>query len=379
MPSVYMNTDRKPLTALPPRNSKVKSFHQSLPLYRPTPLVSLPEIAQQLGIQYLLVKDESSRLGLPAFKILGASWATARAVAKHVGLETRVLATSGNIENDLSLKNLASAAQTADVALYAATDGNHGRAVGRMAKYLGIQAKIFIPSMVDEETKSKIASEGAAVEVVNGSYDQTVIATKLACDQHEGGKGLLISDTALEIEDEIPQWIVEGYQTMFDEIEEQVREATGRQTITQVVVPVGAGSLACAVVIHFSTPRSPKPEIITVEPESAACLKASLEAGKMTSVHATYTICTGMCCGTLSASVWSILREGVTVASTVSDQEVDKAIHTLQKYSISAGPCGAASFAAIQKLARVQGIQLGPNSVVVILCTEAKRGYELRV
>jgi len=148
-----MNTDRKPLTALPPRNSKVKSFHQSLPLYRPTPLVSLPEIAQQLGIQYLLVKDESSRLGLPAFKILGASWATARAVAKHVGLETRFLATSENIDNDLSLKNLASAAQTADVALYAATDGNHGRAVGRMAKYLGIQAKIFIPSMVDEETK----------------------------------------------------------------------------------------------------------------------------------------------------------------------------------------------------------------------------------
>lgn len=101
-----------------------------------------------------------------------------------------------------------------------------------MAKYLGIKAKIFVPSMVDEETKSKITAEGAMVEVIDGDYDQTVIATKLAADNEEGEKGLLISDTALEIEDEIPQYIVEGYQTMLDEVEEQVVELTGKLTFT---------------------------------------------------------------------------------------------------------------------------------------------------
>lgn len=210
MPSVYINTGRKALTDLPPRDPKVRSFHESLPHYRPTPLAALPEIAQQLGIQHLLVKDESSRLGLTAFKILGASWATAKAVAKRVDLKSTGVGTREDLENDLSLKNLASVAQAAELVLYAATDGNHGRAVGRMAKYLGIKARIFVPAMVDEEAKSKITNEGATVEVINGDYDQTVIDTKLAAEEHEGGKGLLISDTALEVDDEIPQWIVEG-------------------------------------------------------------------------------------------------------------------------------------------------------------------------
>jgi diaminopropionate ammonia-lyase len=132
MPPVYINTGQKPVSSLSPRNPEIRTFHQSLPHYRPTPLVSLPELAQQLGIQYLLVKDESSRLGLPAFKILGASWATARAVASHVGLELKTNA--GNFEGRLSLNLLAAAAQAANLVLYAATDGNHGRAVGRMAK-----------------------------------------------------------------------------------------------------------------------------------------------------------------------------------------------------------------------------------------------------
>jgi diaminopropionate ammonia-lyase len=210
MPSVYINTGRKALTDLPPRDPKVRSFHESLPHYRPTPLVALPEIAQQLGIQHLLVKDESSRLGLTAFKILGASWATAKAVAKRVGLMSTGVGTGEDLENELSLKNLAFVAHAEELVLYAATDGNHGRAVGRMAKYLGIKAKIFVPTMVDEEAKSKITSEGATVEVINGDYDKTVLDTKLAAEEHEGGKGLLISDTALEVDDEIPQWIVEG-------------------------------------------------------------------------------------------------------------------------------------------------------------------------
>ena len=46
-----------------------------MPGYRPTPLVELPELAAELGVAAVLVKNESKRLGLPAFKILGASWA----------------------------------------------------------------------------------------------------------------------------------------------------------------------------------------------------------------------------------------------------------------------------------------------------------------
>lgn len=51
------------------------AYHRSLPGYRPTPLVDIPGLAAALGVARVLVKDESDRLGLPAFKILGASWA----------------------------------------------------------------------------------------------------------------------------------------------------------------------------------------------------------------------------------------------------------------------------------------------------------------
>ena len=48
--------------------------HRRLPGYAPTPLVDLTRTAAELGLERLWLKDESGRLGLPAFKILGASW-----------------------------------------------------------------------------------------------------------------------------------------------------------------------------------------------------------------------------------------------------------------------------------------------------------------
>ena len=54
------------------------AFHAGLPGYAPTPLVELPALATELGVGRVFVKDESSRLGLPAFKVLGASWAICR-------------------------------------------------------------------------------------------------------------------------------------------------------------------------------------------------------------------------------------------------------------------------------------------------------------
>ena len=63
-------------------------FHERLPGYAETPLVDLPSLAADLGVSRLMVKDESSRFGLPAFKMLGASWASylalqARLVRAH--------------------------------------------------------------------------------------------------------------------------------------------------------------------------------------------------------------------------------------------------------------------------------------------------------
>lgn len=339
-----------------------REFHQSLPDYAATPLVSLPEIAKELGIRLLLLKNETSRLGLPAFKILGASWATARAISKRLGLG----------HDSLNLQDLKDSAQAADLTLYAATEGNHGRAVARMAKYLGIKSRIFVPDSSDEAVIGNIMKEGAEIVVWEGSYDQAVVATKAAAEDHNDGKGLLISDTALEIGDETAQWIVDGYQTMFQEIEDQIEEFTS-ENITHILSPVGVGSLCQGVVTYFGNNKKlGNPHIITVEPVEAACLKASLEAGELTSIDVGYTICTGMCCGTPSVSAWALLKDVVFIALTVEDKDVEEALLELQKYGVRAGPCGSATLAALRHL------DLEQDAVVLLLCTEGARRYYIK-
>jgi diaminopropionate ammonia-lyase len=170
---------------------RIRDFHQLLPGFSATPLISVDSIAKELGIKHLFVKDESSRADLPAFKILGASWATYRALAE---------ATDSSI--GISLDDLSAAARRKTIKLFAATDGNHGRAVARMAKILGLDCDILVPLNLDEPTQSLIASENARVVIVDGDYDETV---QEARKQSDAPNGLLIQDTAFEGYTEIAQ------------------------------------------------------------------------------------------------------------------------------------------------------------------------------
>src|SRR5262245_65615357 len=68
-------------TAAPVRDGQVRAYHASLPGYVPTPLAEVPALAAELGAGRVFVKDESARLGLPAFKVLGASWAVHQVLA----------------------------------------------------------------------------------------------------------------------------------------------------------------------------------------------------------------------------------------------------------------------------------------------------------
>jgi len=111
------------------------TFHSSMPGYRPTPLVALPELAAELGVAAVFVKDESERLGLPAFKILGASWAVNRALSLRDGYDTPAE----------SLAELRQRIDSASLTLVTATDGNHGHALARVAALLGLEARIYFP------------------------------------------------------------------------------------------------------------------------------------------------------------------------------------------------------------------------------------------
>lgn len=189
---MYLNPLARDWVSSPNSSNKdVQRFHRRLPDYNVTPLVPLPEVAAELGLGYVFLKDESNRFGLPAFKILGASWAIYKAVVAKT-----------NMALDCSLEELGTAAQKQNLKLVTCTEGNWGRATARMAKYLQIPCIIFVPNFMDEATQKKIAGEGATVIVVDGDYDLSIKAARSEADK---GNGLLVMDTSWPGYEEIPQ------------------------------------------------------------------------------------------------------------------------------------------------------------------------------
>ncbi|MGW2340103.1 pyridoxal-phosphate dependent enzyme [Streptomyces sp. NPDC001661] len=321
----------------------VRAFHAALPDYAPTPLTELSELAEEMGLGRVLVKDESSRLGLPAFKALGASWAVHRALAGVRG----------------------------HVTLVTATDGNHGRAVARTARLLGHRARVFVPRGVHPGAVAAVAAEGAEVTEVPGTYDEAV---HRAAEAAEAPGGVLVQDTAWPGYERIPAWIVEGYSTLCAEVDEQL----GAQEPDLVVVPVGIGSLAQAVVTHYrSRPSGHAPALLSVEPESAACVLESLTRGEPTSVTTGDTSMAGLNCGTPSTLAWPYLDAGLDAAVAVRDTDSARAAARLADLGVSSGPCGAAPLAGLRAALTGPGAEerraalgLGPASVVVLLSTE---------
>lgn len=341
--------------------SIVRRFHQQLPGYSLTPLVRLEEVAAKLSVRSVFVKDESARFGLPAFKILGASWGSCRAIIEKTGIP---------IES--SLENIAQAAQDKGVILFTASAGNHGRALASMARILGIQARVFVPQTVSDEAIRLITLEGARVTVSKKDYDGAVFEAQKESSITAGS--LFVQDTAFAEYEDIPAWIVEGYSTMLVEIYEQLEEEGLKPDL--VVAPVGVGSLAHAVV-RYCKSESRGCAVMSVEPDSAACLYQSMAAGSPTSVPTSKTTMEGMNCGTLSSTVFKDLQRGIDACASVSDFESHKAVQYLASIPVHSGPCGGAALAALWQLADASSRPkwLCKDSVVVILSTEGLRQY----
>jgi diaminopropionate ammonia-lyase len=325
-----------------------RAFHRSLPGFAATPLTEIPVLAAELGVGRVFVKDESARLGLPAFKVLGASWAVHRALASRTA--------------------------PGPVTLVTATDGNHGRAVAWVARLLGQRASVFVPDGVHPAAVAAIAAEGAEITHVTGDYDEAV---RQAAAAAAGPEAILIQDTAWPGYEQIPGWIVEGYGTLCAEIDEQLA-AAGAGPPDLVGIPVGVGSLAQAVVTYYrGRPDGTAPALLAVEPEAASWVVVSLTRGEPVSVRTRDTIMAGLNCGTPSSLAWPILHSGLDAAVTVTDAQSARAARDLAVGGVPAGPCGAAPLAGLRAALTGDGagqrraeLGLGPAATVVLLSTE---------
>ena len=354
---VVLSPDLDPASALP---ISPLELHRRLPDYQPTPIHDLSDLASDLKVEQVLVKDETSRLGLPAFKMLGASWAIYRALAaRWPGLK----------HDWKTIDQLKKQVQNhAPVSFAAATDGNHGRAVARMAAMLGCEATIIVPNSMVPARIEAIEEEGAKVEIVEGTYDAAVArSAELASDSC-----IVISDTAWPGYDQVPRWVIEGYSTMFLELQEQCR-----LTPSHALVPMGVGALAAAAIVA-ARHRMPPATVIGIEPDGAACVLASLKRGTPTTVPGPHeSIMAGLNCDQPSPVAWPVLAAGLTASVAIPDDAAREAMRVLARNNVVAGETGAASLGGLLAIAGHSDatnlrsrLHLDKRASVLILATE---------
>ena len=130
------------------------AYHASIPGFERTPLRALKSLSAHLGIKGFYVKDESFRLGLNAFKALGAGYAMGRWIGDRLGIADEDL-TFDRLVRDEAKKRLG------PVTFVCATDGNHGRGVAWMARLLGQDCVVYLPKGTAPQRRERGQAGGA--------------------------------------------------------------------------------------------------------------------------------------------------------------------------------------------------------------------------
>jgi diaminopropionate ammonia-lyase len=334
------------------------AFHRKLPGYCPSPMFDVAELASALGVGRLLVKDESDRFGLPAFKMLGASWATYRRLVERLGAEPGPWATLDDLAGFLT--------PLRPLDLATATDGNHGRAVAHLARLLGLGARIFVPAGTAAARIDAIVGEGATCTVVDGTYDDAVARAA----EEEAPDCLVVSDTSWPGYDVVPRWVIDGYATIFAELDEQLRSASLPDPDV-VLVPSGVGALAAAAADWFRRPAlGQPPRLIGIEPATAECMGASARAGRLVEVPGPHrSVMAGLNCGEVSPVAWPIVAPAFDAFAAVDDAVAVAGMQALAAHGIVSGESGACTVGLLVT-AGARELGIGPDDVVLALSTE---------
>ncbi|WP_201618329.1 diaminopropionate ammonia-lyase [Psychrobacter urativorans] len=345
---------------------KIREFHLQIYGYKPTPLVSLPLLAEKLGIKSILVKDESHRFGLNAFKVLGGSYALGSLLAEYLKVDIK----------EIDLQTVSTKLEK-PLVFTTATAGNHGTGVAWAAREMGQKAVVYMPKESSLVSAERIRGLGAECIITDINYDDTVrLANKMA----EENGWILVQDTAWDGYEKIPTWIAQGYMTMADEAIEQAA-AMHEGTPTHVILQAGVGSMAGGVLGYLADKLGADNfETIIVEPSAADCIFRSGTSAQGNIVNITgvlSSIMAGLACGepnpvTDCSNYFAQVDDNVTAAGMrvlgsplVNDPQV------------ISGESGAISLGLLYKLCTDtsnrnlrEELGLNQDSVVLVFSTE---------
>ena len=319
--------------------------------YAPTPLLLLGKLSTELKLKRIFYKDESKRFHLKSFKALGGSYAVEKI-------------TKGNKE----------------IVISTATAGNHGRSVAWGSKKLGLKCKIFISEYVSEARAEAMRGFGADVIRVKGNYEDSL---KECIKQSNQNNWQIVQDVAWKNYMLVPKLTMAGYSVMMKEISEQINN----QKVSHIILQAGVGGMAAAMVAGLARYLNHVPQIIIVEPDSAACVLASINTGKVEKISIEKeSIMGGMSCGEVSLVPWQILKKSVNYCVTVSDDYISKTIKYLANCELSnekiiGGECstpGIISLIGLCNDAKIRKkINLNEDSNVLLFGCEGDADEEL--
>ena len=340
--------------------------------YQPTPLLSLKKIASKIGVKNIYYKDESSRLNLDSFKVLGGTYGVLKFIFDKLKNE---------ISEDLTIRKIKEGYYADIISKYTvttATDGNHGRAVAFGAKIFGCRCQIFIHSQVSIGRQKAMENLGANVIRISGNYDESL---RLCKNEALRNNWHIISDSSYEGYTKYPKYIMAGYTVMAQELEIQLKN---KLAPTHIFLQAGVGSFPASICSYFWQKDNYKMKNIIVESELAPCLLISAKNNKMSSYNVTKeTIMAGLSCGEPSLLGWKILNQSADHFITIDDTSIPETMRLLNKNTpqIESGESSAAGLAALIDLMKktdlVKRIGITKESSILLFGTEGATDPEI--
>lgn len=363
----------------PENAKKVSAFHKSFPEYSVTPLADLKNLAKELGVASIHVKDESYRFGLNAFKVLGGSYAIGSYIAKKLNMDISELPyekmTSKEIKDKLG-----------ETTFVTATDGNHGRGVAWTANRLQQKSVVYMPKGSSLERLNNIKALGSDASITDMNYDDAV---RLAYKGELEKGWVLVQDTAWEGYTDIPGWIMEGYTTMAHEAVEQLKG----EKPTHIFLQAGVGAMSGGLTGYFADlyGDEDRPIITIVEPNKADCIYRTAKAndGKLHFVKGDMnSIMAGLCCGEPCTIGWDVLRDHADNFVSVPDYVAAKGMRVLgnpikDDPRVISGESGAATLGFVAELMQNESLdwlreqlKIDENSRILCFSTEGDTDRE---
>lgn len=315
--------------------AQARAAISSWPGYEPTPLLSLPALADLLGVGNLYYKDESSRFGLGSFKALGGAYAVGRLLQQQIAQST------GGAEPDMEAILQGEHADVVNkITVCCATDGNHGRSVAWGAQRFGCACMIFIHATVSEGRRQAIEHYGAKVMRTEGNYDDSVREAQQAASDNGW---FVVSDTSYPGYVDIPKDVMQGYELMAAEADEQLPSKP-----SHIFIQTGVGGVAASMAAYFARRYGKdRPRLILADPDRSACWLETLRAGEPTAVSGDLdTVMAGLACGEVSLLAWTILREHADAVVAIPDSGVAPMMRQMA-FPLESDPAAVAGESAV--------------------------------